>query len=215
MPRTGLRNFGAVALEEEPRQLRQIVDPIAQRRHPDRDDVDPVVEVLAEPPFLHRLLEIDVGRDDQAEVGLDRLRPPTRSISPSWIARSSFACRSKRRSPISSRNSVPPAASSNLPSCCLCAPVNEPRSWPNSVLSTSSCGIADRLTAMNGASPRPDSRCSSRASSSLPVPLSPRIRTVADSLRDLLHQIDDVADLACSARSGTRARSARRPARSA
>ena len=34
---------------------------------------------------------------------------------------------------------------------------------------------------MNGASPRPDSRCSSRASSSLPVPLSPRISTVADS----------------------------------
>ena len=30
-----------------------------------------------------------------------------------------------------------------------------------------------------------------RASSSLPVPLSPRISTVADSLRDLLHQLDD------------------------
>ena len=54
------------------------------------------------------------------------LVPPTRSISPSWMARSSFACRSKRRSPISSRNSVPPVASSNLPSCCLCAPVNAP-----------------------------------------------------------------------------------------
>ena len=48
---------------------------------------------------------------------------------------------------------------------------------------------------MNGASPRPDSRCSSRASSSLPVPLSPRISTVADSFATLLHQIDDVADL--------------------
>ena len=52
---------------------------------------------------------------------------------------------------------------------------------------------------MNGASPRPDSRCSSRASSSLPVPLSPRISTVADSLRHLLHEIDDVADLAARA----------------
>ena len=38
---------------------------------------------------------------------------------------------------------------------------------------------------MNGASPRPDSRCSSRASSSLPVPLSPRISTVADSFATL------------------------------
>ena len=47
---------------------------------------------------------------------------------------------------------------------------------------------------MNGASARPDSRCSSRASSSLPVPLSPRISTVADSFATLLHQLDDVAD---------------------
>ena len=73
MPCTGLRNLRLVALEEQPRQLRQVLDAIAQRRHPDRDDVDPVVEVLAEPPFLDRLLEVDVGRGDQAEVGLDRL----------------------------------------------------------------------------------------------------------------------------------------------
>ena len=43
-------------------------------------------------------------------------------------------------------------------------------------------GIAARLTAMNGASGSPASRWISRASSSLPVPLSPRISTVADSL---------------------------------
>ena len=73
MPRTGFRNFVLVAVEEEPRELRQVLDPVAQRRHPDRDDVDPVVEVLAERPFLDRLLEVDVGRRDQPEVGLDRL----------------------------------------------------------------------------------------------------------------------------------------------
>ena len=61
------------------------------------------------------------------------------------------------------------------------APVNAPFSWPNSVLSTSSFGMAARLTATNGASAMPDSRWISRASSSLPVPLSPRIRTVAES----------------------------------
>ena len=77
--------------------------------------------------------------------------PPTRSISPSWIARSSLACRSSRRSPISSRNSVPPSAISNLPSCCRTAPVKAPFSWPKSVLSTSSDGTAARLTGMNGA----------------------------------------------------------------
>ena len=46
---------------------------------------------------------------------------------------------------------------------------------------------------MNGASALPLSRWMSRASSSLPVPLSPRISTVADSLATLPHQVDDVA----------------------
>ena len=72
-PRTGFAELRAVAVEEQPRQLRQVLDALAQRRHADRDDVDAVEEILAEPPVLHRLLEIDVGRDDEPEVGLDRL----------------------------------------------------------------------------------------------------------------------------------------------
>ena len=72
-PAHRLAELHAVALEEQPRQLRQIFDPIAQRRHPDRDDVDAVEEVLAESSLLDRLLEVDVGGDDQPEVGADRL----------------------------------------------------------------------------------------------------------------------------------------------
>ena len=132
-----------VAIEEEPRELRQILDPIAQRRHADRDHVDPVVEILAEPSFLDRLLEIDVGRRDQPEVGLDRLRSADALDLAFLDGAQQLGLQLEPRSPISSRNSVPPVASSNFPSCCLCAPVNAPRSWPNSVLSTSSCGIAD------------------------------------------------------------------------
>ena len=73
MPWMLLAEPRVVAPQEELGQLRHVVDAVAQRRHPDRDDVDPVVEVLAEPPFLDRLLEVDVGRGDQAELGLDRL----------------------------------------------------------------------------------------------------------------------------------------------
>ena len=76
---------------------------------------------------------------------------------------------------------MPPAASSNLPSCWRTAPVNAPFSWPNSVLSTRSRGIAARFTGMNGPSGRSPSRWISRATSSLPVPLSPSTSTVADS----------------------------------
>ena len=56
-----------------------------------------------------------------------------------------------------------------------------PFSWPNSVLSTRSRGIADRFTGMNGPSGRSPSRWISRATSSFPVPLSPSTSTVADS----------------------------------
>ena len=52
-------------------------------------------------------------------------------------------------SPISSRKSVPPSHSSNLPIRWPTAPVNEPFSWPNSSLSRSDSGMAAQLTAMN------------------------------------------------------------------
>ena len=60
------------------------------------------------------------------------LVPPTRSISRSWMARSSLACRRGSISLISSSSSVPPSASSNLPMRRAMAPVKAPFSWPNS-----------------------------------------------------------------------------------
>jgi hypothetical protein len=58
------------------------------------------------------------------------------------------------------------------------APVNEPFSWPKSSLSSRFSGSAATFTAMNGRCRRGESRWMPRATSSFPVPLSPRIRTV-------------------------------------
>ena len=145
-----------VALEEEVDELRQILDALAQRRQAHRNHVEAVEEVLAERAVLDGALEVDVGRRNQAERRLDRLacRRPARSRLPESRAAAWPAGRACR-SPISSRNSVPPLASSNLPMRCCSAPVNAPLSWPNSVLSTSSRGMAARLTAMNGGRSRP------------------------------------------------------------
>src|SRR5438132_4821987 len=82
-------------------------------------------------------------------------------------------------SPISSRNSVPPSACSKRPRRCCCAPVNEPRSWPNSSDSSRSFGLAAVLIATNGRDARALCRCKARATSSFPVPDSPVISTVA------------------------------------
>ena len=82
-------------------------------------------------------------------------------------------------SPISSRNNVPLSACSKRPRRMVAAPVNAPRSWPNSSLSSRSFGIAAVLMAMKGFGARGLWRCSARATSSLPVPDSPLMSTVA------------------------------------
>ena len=82
-------------------------------------------------------------------------RAPTAVTSPLWSTRSSFAWSSIGMSPISSRKSVPPAASRKRPGRDSIAPVKAPRSWPNSSLSSSSRGIAAALTATKGPAARP------------------------------------------------------------
>src|SRR4030095_4107966 len=69
-----LAELDVVAAKEEPRELREIFEAFAERRHPERDHVEPVIQVLAEARLFHRLLEVDVGRGNQAYVGFDRVR---------------------------------------------------------------------------------------------------------------------------------------------
>src|SRR6185436_11049433 len=59
--------------EEVLREQRHIVTPLPQRREVDADDVQAIVEVLAEAAVLHLLLQIDVGGGNDADVDLDRL----------------------------------------------------------------------------------------------------------------------------------------------
>ena len=83
-------------------------------------------------------------------------------------------------SPISSRNSVPPLASTKSPRRVCVAPVNDPRTCPKSSLSSSASGTAAQLTATNGAFLRGPSAWMSRATSSFPVPVSPNTSTGVD-----------------------------------
>ena len=80
-------------------------------------------------------------------------------------------------SPISSRKSVPPSASSNFPCRRAAAPVKAPFSWPNSSLSIRESGRAAQFSATKGMPERPLRRWISRATSSFPVPLSPLMST--------------------------------------
>ncbi len=104
---------------------------------------------------------------------------PTRSNSPVSSARSKRACCAGGTLPISSRNSVPPSASSNRPERSALASVKAPFTWPNISLSNTLSGRPPALTEMKDFSARFDQSCIRRASRLLPVPGSPVISTLA------------------------------------
>ena len=58
-------------LHEVVGQQRDVLRPVLEVRQRDRDDVQPVVEVLAEGPLLDGLLEVPVGGGDHPDVDLD------------------------------------------------------------------------------------------------------------------------------------------------
>ena len=57
--------------------------------------------------------------------------------------------------------------------------MNAPRTWPNSSLSKTPSETPPELTITIGRDARLDTACSARATTPLPVPFSPRIRTLA------------------------------------
>jgi len=111
----------------------------------------------------------DVGRYRDG-VGV---APPTGSKRCSSSTRKTFACMRGLMSPTSSRKSVAPSASSNLPRFGCVAPVNAPRAWPKSSDSINSSGTAEQFNSTKGAAARRDRAWMARATSSLPVPDSP------------------------------------------
>src|SRR6267378_1045896 len=57
------------ATDEERHELGDLLDALAQRRRTDREDAQPVEEVVAKPAAPHRVLEIAIGGRDDTDVG--------------------------------------------------------------------------------------------------------------------------------------------------
>ena len=124
-----------------------VVLALAQRRHLDRDDVEAVVQVLAE-LARRRPSPADRGwspRSAARRRAASACRRGARTRAPagragSWPA-CSGSCRRFRRG-----TGVPPSACSKRPMRCLSAPVNAPFSWPNSSDSSRFSCSAAQLT---------------------------------------------------------------------
>jgi hypothetical protein len=159
--------------DEEAHRLVDLVDAFAQRRDRERDPVQAEEQVLAEQAARHRGVEIAICRGDVAHVDRPRLEPTHAQDARSSRTRKSFTWTAGERSPTSSRNTVPPSAISRRPGLALTAPVNAPRSCPNSSLSRSHSDRAAQFSRKNGRSLRGDSRWTVSASTSLPNPSHP------------------------------------------
>jgi len=69
--------FGCGEGEEMLRKIADIFGALAQRRQTQRHDVQAEEQVFAEQPLLDQNAQILVGRGDDADIGLDEVRPPT------------------------------------------------------------------------------------------------------------------------------------------
>ena len=178
-PASGLPEALGRLPDERRGQVRDVFAPLAQRRQLDLDDVEAVVEVASEPAGGDLRAQVAVGgRNARARSpGATRAsRPgaprPARARAAAWPARSAAARRFRRGT------ACRRPRASNSPGLFSVAPVNAPRTWPNSSLSNSDSTTAEQLTVTNRRSRRGPVSCSARATSSLPVPVSPVISAV-------------------------------------
>ena len=166
-----------------------VVAALAERREPEVDDVEAVVEVLAEAARRgSRPRGSGWSRRRRGCRPSRACESPTRKTTRSCSARRSFTWRFSGSSPISSRKSVPLSADLELAGAAdATAPVKAPFTWPKSSLSIRFSGMAPQLMATNGPPSRGccggGARC---AMSSLPVPVSPVMRTLMSVVGDLL-----------------------------
>ena len=86
---------------------------------------------------------------------------------------------------------MPPSASASAPLRRSVAPVNAPFSWPKRMLSASVGGMLPQSTTTKAPSLRSLASWIALATSSLPVPVSPRMRTRQRRARHLLEHAED------------------------
>ena len=170
---------------------------LAQGRQDEGNDVETIEEVLQEPAVLHQPLDVAVGRGDHAHVHLlAALRAQGLELALLQDAQE-LGLQGRAHGPDLVQEDGAAVGEGELALLVGGGPVKAPRTWPNSSDSSRVSGMAAQFTLMSGMS-----RCAlrswmARASSSLPVPVSPMMSTVLlvsatrSALRD--HVLDRAA----------------------
>ena len=132
-------------------QQRDVVGAARAAAARDRDDVQPVEQIVPEPAFVDQLPQVAVGRRDHAHVdllgpfGAERL-----DLALLQHAQQLGLQRRAHRADLVEEERAAVGQRELALAWCRSAPVNAPRTWPNSSDSSSVSGIAAQLTATNG-----------------------------------------------------------------
>ena len=144
----------AHVLEEVIDEQRDVLAPLAQRRHVDVDHVDPVVEVLPEQPLGHHLRQGPVRGRDHAHVdaAADAVGADLLQLARLEEAQQHALHAEAHLADLVEEDACRSSAFSSMPGLSRYAPVKLPFTWPNSSDSSSVSGRPAQLTVMNGRS---------------------------------------------------------------
>src|SRR3990167_5375395 len=167
-----------VLRHEVPHQQRDILGPLAQGRDPDREDVQPIEKVRAEPPFMCRRFEVAVGRRDHPDPD-----PDGRSAHALELPFLEHAEQLR----LKVERQLADLVQEDGPSVGQLEAADLPRERPREgallvaeqLALEESAGMAAQFTFTSGLCRRALRSWRARATNSLPVPVSPRRRTQA------------------------------------
>src|SRR6516225_5457487 len=123
-------------------QAGDVLAAFAQRRELNREDAQAIEKVLAEPAGVDLFLQVAIGRGNDADIDPAGARVAD-TFQFLFLQNAQQLClHASGTSAISSRNKVPPSASSKRPGLSFSAPVNAPLTCPKNSLSKRPSGTA-------------------------------------------------------------------------
>src|SRR6185437_15387195 len=137
------------------------------------DDAHAIVKIFTERAVSDHLTQVSIGGGDHAHIHGRFLRAAYRAYSALLQHAQQFDLHGDAHLADFIQKMVPPLATSKSPRLFWLAPVKAPFTYPKSSLSRSVSGNAPQLIETNGPEARVEQECTARATSSLPVPLSP------------------------------------------
>ena len=155
-------------------QKRNILWPILQRRNRQLHHRKPVVEILAELPLRDRRPQVAMRRGDHPDIHLARGQRPNRHNLLVLDRAQQLGLRRQRHVPNLIQKERSSIGKLKQPGLVPSAPVNAPRTWPNSSLSNSVSTTAEQFSTTN----LPAARLADAARSPqvFPAPVGPWIR---------------------------------------